>query len=1223
MIPSRPRRVLRWALWSSAALVLLAAAALFVAPALLDLPVVRAKLERQLSEAAKGRLQWDELEVRLFPVPRGVLKGVRIDIREIVSGRVDEVDLHLRAWRLLAGHVEVTKLRMVRPVLRVDMAKLGRAGAATGGGLVAAYRRAVQPVADAVRRFAPDLALSVEDAQIDMILPGLPPFGQVGLMAEGRSDADGLELSASAAGKLWAQLRAKLRVEYADLQARAEIDGSQLRPQPFLDQFLAGAGVSIAVPAGNVHAEAHTDGKTTLAATVKTEIPALTVTRDNRSVALSAAQAQADVTVRGEDIEVTLNAVRLGELVPLASARLHVSGTQQKVDASLEVPAFDLNRLRDVAATLASDTSLVRDYLMRVRGGQVTDLHVAAQAQDLKALLDPASIDAHAKLERTVMLAPFVEQEVSDISGALAWSKGTLSAQSLAGRLAKARLSDGSVDYVLRDRLLRIGLGYDVDLAQTLGLARQLLPRERRAALDVVTAAVGRAEGRFTLELKPGAWRGEIAVARSDSQLRLRDVPWPVRVQAGRATVAPGRLTLADAAGAVGASTFADIGGDVALGKPLRLDSARGSARLALAELYPWLRAQPGLKAGLQKVASVTGSVDAMVNRVAGGVDRIDLLQYDVTLRPRQVRVEVEDLPAPLSIDGGSVNVTPQTLRFQDMVSALLDARVAVSGVVRDYRTQSPQVDASLANGQTGKAFVAWVWERAAAPDRLLPKTPARFAAQRVRWTKTDGLDVRASVQVETGPAVDADVGWKRDVFDVRSLHIKDQESDATLGLLTRGRLLDTRFAGVLTGRSVEGLFARSAGERTGRVEGDFRATIDRDLRGRSTMQGRLTGERIQFERLLGLPLQLERIDLNAADTKLRVNEASIDYAEQKVTIRGEVRHDASGLVIDAQLDSPGVVLDRIVPPAAEKELDAAALSARKMPDALAIWPLPVTGTFAVRAGFLQYGRFRVQDVKARLMLEPESARLEVAEADLCGIAFPMTVALTPQGVDASGQLQAQRQSVEGVVRCLTEERTLITGELDLRAGLRSQGKPSALLRNLEGTAEVHMREGKVMKSGLLLSILQFKSVSARLKKGAGRMDKGGFDYRALALRLHFQDGRAILDEGAFDSAALGLAARGSVGLEQHDMNLTVLVAPFGRVDWVVRHVPIAGYILGGTLTSIPISVRGDTSNPVVEPLNPTAVTSELAGVFERTFKLPGKILSLPQEAAKPAQGAR
>jgi hypothetical protein len=79
-----------------------------------------------------------------------------------------------------------------------------------------------------------------------------------------------------------------------------------------------------------------------------------------------------------------------------------------------------------------------------------------------------------------------------------------------------------------------------------------------------------------------------------------------------------------------------------------------------------------------------------------------------------------------------------------------------------------------------------------------------------------DGLDVRASAQVDAGPAVEADVGWKPDVLDVRSVHIKDAESDATLGLLTRGRLLDIRFSGVLTGRSFAGLFAQSAGEHPG-----------------------------------------------------------------------------------------------------------------------------------------------------------------------------------------------------------------------------------------------------------------------------------------------------------------------------------------------------------------------------------------------------------------------
>ena len=48
---------------------------------MVDLPLVRAKLERRMSDVMQGRLTWDALEVHLFPVPRGVLKGVRIDFR--------------------------------------------------------------------------------------------------------------------------------------------------------------------------------------------------------------------------------------------------------------------------------------------------------------------------------------------------------------------------------------------------------------------------------------------------------------------------------------------------------------------------------------------------------------------------------------------------------------------------------------------------------------------------------------------------------------------------------------------------------------------------------------------------------------------------------------------------------------------------------------------------------------------------------------------------------------------------------------------------------------------------------------------------------------------------------------------------------------------------------------------------------------------------------------
>ncbi len=72
-------------------------------------------------------------------------------------------------------------------------------------------------------------------------------------------------------------------------------------------------------------------------------------------------------------------------------------------------------------------------------------------------------------------------------------------------------------------------------------------------------------------------------------------------------------------------------------------------------------------------------------------------------------------------------------------------------------------------------------------------------------------------------------------------------------------------------------------------------------------------------------------------------------------------------------------------------------------------------------------------------------------------------------------------------------------------------------------------------------------------------------------------------------------------------------------MDRLARKVPILGYIMGGALTSLPVGVSGDIRNPLVVPLGPSAVTSELVGIFERTLKLPGHLL--PLERGDASQG--
>jgi hypothetical protein len=124
------------------------------------------------------------------------------------------------------------------------------------------------------------------------------------------------------------------------------------------------------------------------------------------------------------------------------------------------------------------------------------------------------------------------------------------------------------------------------------------------------------------------------------------------------------------------------------------------------------------------------------------------------------------------------------------------------------------------------------------------------------------------------------------------------------------------------------------------------------------------------------------------------------------------------------------------------------------------------------------------------------------------------------------------------------------------------------------------------------------------------KLDDQGFPYREMTLAGQFDGGRFIVEEASIQSDALGLAANGWISTTDYSCQLTVLVAPFGRIDRLVRKVPVLGYIVGGTFTSVPVGVSGDVRDPLVVPLDPKAVGSQVLGIFERTLKLPAKLVT-------------
>src|SRR5688572_16097201 len=146
----------------------------------------------------------------------------------------------------------------------------------------------------------------------------------------------------------------------------------------------------------------------------------------------------------------------------------------------------------------------------------------------------------------------------------------------------------------------------------------------------------------------------------------------------------------------------------------------------------------------------------------------------------------------------------------------------------------------------------------------------------------------------------------------------------------------------------------------------------------------------------------------------------------------------------------------------------------------------------------------------------------------------------------------------------------------------------------------------------LLGNILSFRGIAS-----VREMKEEGFSYRSISAKGHFERGAFLVEEASFDSDAVRLAAHGRVDLLGADSQLTVLVGLLTRVDRIAGAIPLVGDVFGGSMTALPMGVQGDIRDPLIVPLGPRAVSDQLLGIFERTLKLPGKLV-VPAQEAKP-----
>ena len=297
---------------------------------------------------------------------------------------------------------------------------------------------------------------------------------------------------------------------------------------------------------------------------------------------------------------------------------------------------------------------------------------------------------------------------------------------------------------------------------------------------------------------------------------------------------------------------------------------------------------------------------------------------------------------------------------------------------------------------------------------------------------------------------------------------------------------------------------SRSRPRGRARCEASFRATIDLAEPRQSSATGALEGDRIDILERWGIPVAIERLRIDVDGDAVQIHEGAIAVAGERLALTGSVTLQPKTFGLDLSVTADAIDVERLL----------RAFPLGGATPAAAGWNLPVDGRIAVDAKSVTYGTHVVRPVSGTVALAPDRIVADVKDAQLCGIALPLSAVLVPGNVNVTGRIEARAQPLAGTMTCLLGEHYAMTGTLDLDADLSANGPVDALARTARGTFQLKARDGQIQRAPVMARILSLDVVAGLLRARPSELMASGLDYSELAVAGTLDAGRVRIANG-------------------------------------------------------------------------------------------------------------
>ena len=1185
------------------AVILLFIVLYFSVPNIINSEIVKKKVNAYFLEITGGSIALEKSDISLFPLPHIVISQVSFTIPKKATGFVQSLDIYPDVWLLVRGDLRFSKLSFESPLFTVALSE-------------DMEKTSLEEIEEKIRSFvheltslAPDLLMTVQEGKLDLTKADRLAFSFDAIQSKLNASATSLNISLTCRSNLWDTLSFNTSLHAEDLKSTGTVQVNHLRPNDLFAQLFPKTAGHIGDSEADLSVKFQTQGLRQIEAEVTISIPGLVLMRGQDSIKIKDLNFKGDIEVKPTGVSLLFSEFNSAYPDVKISGKYTLDQTSGIMDLDLDGKSIDVQSTRKAALSLGGDILVIRNIFDIMQGGRIPALHFHTSGKSPDNLGQLENMQISGNLVGGDIYIRARDLTFQNVSGDVVVEKGILAGKNIEASIDNHRASKGKLRIGLKGKNapfhLDIWVKADVGLLPSLLVQKKLMQDKAiLSEMDRLSDSHGEVQGKLILGDRLDSIHAVIDVSQINLITRCEPLPFPLMITGGQVFFDEKSLKITNVNGSLGNSSFAKLTGQIELTDSPVLEITDGQMRISADEMYPWITSFEKIKPVLKDLPSVQGTIMVSSINLRGPLYQPKDWKFLVNGEVRKFTLDSTFLPGKAEETSGMFRITQDELSLNNIRTRMSDSVVNVSGTFREFPADIRKIELSL-QGDIGPGATAWVSRLIDLPTEMQLRPPLTVTDAAVSWEKETKTKFDGRFVFGTGTEVSLKLTKTPDELSVHEISIKDRDTDVTANAMLNKKTIDLVFKGILASSTINTIFAHAMSSDSS-LKGDFLAHILLKDPKQSRVEGVIDGKNLAIPLGLRVPLIVRNIILEAKDENFIIKTAQIKAGEQELTLTGTISTSPSWFTVDMDLTSDGFdweTVENIVRGTKN------AKDGKDSKEAGFLENFPLKGTLRIQSDSFKFRQFKWEPLHADVSLDGKTIHIRSKKAALCGISTTGDIDITPRGAEIDIALSAKNLELEPTILCISDKKVDVTGVFDMKADIKAQGTLDTIAKSLKGSFTVSAKKGKIFKSQSLDKTLDLVNETENVKGKLPDLNKTMIDYRAFTASGKIKEHIVDVEQATLDASTFGILAQGQVDLYNQTVDLNALVAPVNFAQGIVAKIPVLGHLMGGSIVSIPVKIRGNLSDPQVTFLSPSAIGSAFLGIMERTLKLPITII--------------